>query len=651
MDNKKDYTGKEVLPVKKDKIEIGIDTSDELLTQLVNLAESDSQDFSDLNQVPFLSQSRDQFFSCIDAMCADSDVAAILETYLDEVCEAGPTGDIMWVEAEEPQIQNFISYILKSLQVNKNIRSWTEFIIKYGDCFLKTFRKNDKEQPNIIRPSKKETLIEELNKLTDNEVYYGDKNEEETIPTTKTELKESVIVKTEDKRKKFNYYVEVEKNPAEMYELTQRGKTAGYLKTPINTLAIVGQSNNDINGNVFRYNYKLKNDENDIELYEPTRYVHGCLDFSTARVSEEVTLASQNEDDPDLLDEYTFTINRGQSLFAPAYKAWRALKLLDTAVMLNRITRSSVLRILQLEVGDMSPNAIKSAVAKVKTMIEQKAAINIGDSMSEYTMPGPVVNTIYLPTKGEIGKITATELGSQDVDPKSLLDIDYFNNKFYGALRVPKAWYNFTDDGAGFNGGTSLAIISSRFGKAVKRIQNVDINMVTDLVNIYLLDAGLSSYIGKFKLKMQAPMTQEELDRQKAESDRVNAIRDLLGVVKEELDNPIAKLKAVNVLIQNVDFGGDLSKILNDEIKRLETSNGTSTITDTTNTEETETTNTLATPSYSATMESPRLSQIETAEDEEGNIENIEEPTGETTGEETLPSPSDLGIEDITVGV
>nr|DAE27130.1 MAG TPA: portal vertex protein [virus sp. ctnRj46] len=40
----------------------------------------------------------------------------------------------------------------------------------------------------------------------------------------------------------------------------------------------------------------------------------------------------------------------------------------------------------------------------------------------------------------------------------------------YGALRVPKQFMGFTDDATGFNGGTSLTIISSRYAKMIKRI-------------------------------------------------------------------------------------------------------------------------------------------------------------------------------------
>ena len=43
-------------------------------------------------------------------------------------------------------------------------------------------------------------------------------------------------------------------------------------------------------------------------------------------------------------------------------------------------------------------------------------------------------------------------------------------NQMFGALRVPKQFFAQTDDGAGFNGGESLALISYRYAKAIKRL-------------------------------------------------------------------------------------------------------------------------------------------------------------------------------------
>ena len=64
--------------------------------------------------------------------------------------------------------------------------------------------------------------------------------------------------------------------------------------------------------------------------------------------------------------------------------------------------------------------------------------------MSEYTDPGPMENNVYVPTHNGIGAISTQQVGG-DVDVKSLADLDYFKNKYFGALRVPKQYFGETD--------------------------------------------------------------------------------------------------------------------------------------------------------------------------------------------------------------
>ena len=49
--------------------------------------------------------------------------------------------------------------------------------------------------------------------------------------------------------------------------------------------------------------------------------------------------------------------------------------------------------------------------------------------------------------------------------PKQLTDLDWWNNKFYSSYGIPKQYFGWTDDAAGFNGGSSLTIISLLSGK------------------------------------------------------------------------------------------------------------------------------------------------------------------------------------------
>ena len=201
-------------------------------------------------------------------------------------------------------------------------------------------------------------------------------------------------------------------------------------------------------------------------------------------------------------------------------------------------------------------------------MMEQKSAINVGNSMSEYNNPGPVENNIYFATHGGQGNITVEAVGG-DVEVKNLADLDWWNNKFYSSYGIPKQYFGWTDDGAGFNGGTSLTILSSVYAKGVKRVQNAMIQALTDAINLFLLNKGLKSYLNNFTLKMKAPITQEEIDYRADLSNKVNAISSIQGLFTDIEDKP-RRLRILKALLTALNYGDALNAEIDAEIAALE---------------------------------------------------------------------------------
>ena len=351
-------------------------------------------------------------------------------------------------------------------------------------------------------------------------------------------------------------------NPATTFELTKFGKTAGFIQTDVGTIA--KNRNNLINTS---YNYRFQKD--DINIYNGDKFVHAALEDNSSRIPEKVKLFR----DIDALSKDSgseYTVKRGQSLLYNVFKIWRELSLLENSMLLNRITKSSITRVINVEIGDMPKEDVRGYLAGIKQLIEQKSALDAGNSMSDYTNPGPIENNIYVPTHNGQGSITANQIGG-DVNVGQLPDVDYFTNKYYGALRVPKQYFGFTDDGAGFSGGQSLAIISSRYAKMIKRIQNTVIQGITDVINLMLIDKGLQSYLGKFTIKMQPPTTQEEIDRRENTVGRIGIVRDVMDLLGD-VDNPATKLKILKILLSNIISDSDITGLLEEQISELETS-------------------------------------------------------------------------------
>ena len=403
----------------------------------------------------------------------------------------------------------------------------------------------------------------------------------------------------------YSYYVEMIDDPGTMFELTKFGKTYGYIEVPneANTLDVTST----LSGIAMTGTYNFRMKSADVNVFQADDFVHGCLEDNFTRYPETVELFI----DPEGTKTQAYRVRRGKSLLYDNYKVWRERSLLENAALLNRITRSSIVRKVGVEVGDMPKEQVQATLRRVKDMMEQKASFNAGNSMSEYNNPGPMENNIYFATHGGQGNITIEAVGG-DVDVKNLADLDFWNNKFYSAYGVPKQYYGWTDDAAGFNGGSSLAILSSEFSKAVKRVQNALIQMITDAINLFLLNKGCKSYLNNFTLKMKAPVTQEEVDYRNELTNKINAISSLQGLFTDIEDKP-RRLRILKALIATLNYGDTINTEIDAEIAAIEEA-------------------------------------AKQAEEEAASAEGTEETATEETATEEAPSEETAEVEDIDLG-
>lgn len=544
FENRPDLYAREITNVPKPEKNIGIDTDDILFWDLASVQASQI-DMSEIEKFTNIADNRNQLYSLIDQMAADSRIASALEIYSEDSTEKNAQGKIVWAESNDSSITKYINFLLSQLNVDKNIYKWVYSLCKYGDLYIRLFRESQIEDDLFSDGQGK------------------DKNERET-------LNEEVKVKVFSKNDKFIHYVEMVANPAEMFELTKFGKTYAYIQAPsalTSEYEYKGEESWLMNSQSI-YRYKFKRD--DVSIYQATEFVHACLEDDPSRFPETVSIFRTQEDYDSDSEEASlnYSVRRGSSLLSNIFKLWRELMLLENAVLLNRITKSSIVRLIQVEIGDMPKERVSAHLQGIKSLIEQKASINVGNKMSEYTNPGPIENNIYVPTRNGQGVITTNQIGG-DVDVKSLADLDYFLNKIYGALRIPKQYMGDTDDSTGFNGGTALSLISSSFAKMVKRIQTTIIQSVTDMINLLLLDKGQSDYVGKYSIHMVEPMTEEDRNRQENLSSEIQMASDIMNLLGD-IDDPIIKLKMLKALLSNSITNDEVMDLIQQQIDELE---------------------------------------------------------------------------------
>lgn len=588
--------GIKINPQPRKKKEIGVDLNNEFYDNIISAGLQSMLDISEIESFSQASSNRNLIYDLLDTMCEDPTIAAVLETYAEDATEYNDEGRIVWCESPDSDVLKIVTYFLDVMNIDKNIYKWIHSLCKYGDVYIRLYRESEYNDP----------------------VFHSEESDE------KQTLNEDIKIVSYNKKDKYAHYVEMAPNPAEIFELTKFSKTCGYIRAETFSY--------DKTDNLIlpRYIYKFK--QKDIEIFDAKTYVHGCLEDNSSRTPEEVSIFLDNgKEETDTGISASYTVKRGQSLLYNVFKIWRELMLLENSILLNRITKSSIVRIIGVEVGDMPKEKVQLQLQKVKQLIEQKTAIKESKSMSEYTDPGPIENNVYVPTHNGIGAITTTQVGG-DVDVKSLADLDYFKNKYFGALRVPKQYFGDTDDSAGFNGGESLSLISARYAKMVKRIQNTAIQMITDMINLMLIDKGLQSYVNKFTIKMQPPTTSEERDRRENLSSKIGVVSDIMNLLSD-VEDGAAKLKILKALLSGVITDEEVINIIQEIIEKMEAS------------EEIEDVDVTNDEFGDSSMDSEPMNFGGNGSSFEDNNEEFgEEAAEETTGEE-LPSPEQLGVD------
>jgi hypothetical protein len=527
------YVGKNIKVEAPEPPQTDIDVNKSLEDAILTAAQTGNLKTDIFESFSSSAQTRETEYELIDTMAQDSTIAAALETYAEDITQANQNGDIFWAEANDSDIATYVNYLLKKINVDKQAYPWALMLVKYGDVYVRLLRNSDFENSRLFNSKKQ----------------------------TNRTLHEDVNLNISKENDHYALSVEAVANPNEMFELTKFGKSMGYIKAATNV-----QKNYGSNNNSYFTTYNIRN--KDVDIYPPTDFVHACLESSTTRTEEELDIFFNDDDYSNQTNAETFKVRRGAGILNDLFKVWRQLTLEENAVLLNRVTRSSVVRAIQMEVGDMPVNQVTNVTSKVKNLIEQKASLDVGKNMSEFTNPGPIENTIIIPTRNGKGALTINQIGGE-VDPKQLTDLDWFNNKLFGGLKIPKQYFGWTDDAGGFNAGTSLSQYSSRYGKAVKRMQQCLIEMVTDMINLILIDAGYPRYINQFHIKMQSPITQEEIDRKADLSNTLRNVSDVMNTLAD-VQTPSAKLKVLKLLLSQCLNEQEISNILQQEIEKLE---------------------------------------------------------------------------------
>lgn len=464
-------------------------------------------DLSQLSTITSLQGNRNNKYTAFEEMVADGRIGAAVEMYANDTVQYNPEGKVIWVESDDAEVAKYANRLLEDLNIPENIWSFAYCLWLYGDVYLELFE-------NTSYSGKKPSLLVEPVKSN---------------PNVRTQVNIQGA--------KLERYIEKVPNPAEIYDLQYKGKTCGYVRS-------VEEVENTLQNNTYYYS----STSNEINILNPTKFVHICLSPNINRRPERFKLI----DDTNKLREVnengqvdisstegsngslSFTVKTGQSILENVYGAYQTLKLKEESVLLERITKSSITRVIQVELGDLPESQKKRKLQEIKNQIEQQLIMNKeSGTLQSRAGAQPIENIIYTTTKNGKGAISAINIGG-DVDIGSLGDVEDSENKVYGSLLIPKALLGADMDGSGLSNGGSLTEMNTTYARRIKRGQVAICSGIKTLINIFAIGDGLGSKIvNNFEVRLTPLITVEDNRRDELLQNKIRNVNDILALFND----------------------------------------------------------------------------------------------------------------------
>lgn len=507
-------------------------------------------DLTDLLNVNKIRGDRNTKYSVFEEMVADGRIGAAVEMYANDTVQYDPKGRIIWIEAKDSDVSAYCNKLINDLNIADNLWSYAYQMWLYGDVYLETFE-------NTSNSGNKPSMLLEPTK------YSANVATQKNIAGAKLER-----------------YVEKVDNPADIYDLQYKGKTSGYVRT-----------RKSLTSNFLNNSYIYEGNVTNLDILNPTKFVHICLSPNINRYPEKFNLIRETDQEKVMEDgsidgssyegsgsTLSFTVKSGQSVLENVYSSYQTLKLKEDSVLLERVTKSSIIRVIQVELGDLPESQKRKKLQEIKNQIEQQMIINKDEgTMQSRSGAQPTENILYTTTKNGKGTISTVNIGG-DAEIGTTDDITQSENKLYGSLLVPKALLGADMEGSGLSNGGSLTEMNTTYARRIKRGQVALATGIKNLINIFALSENNLNVVNNFEVKLTPIITVEDNRRDDLLQTKIRNVNELSDLIKEFEEIPSetrldAILEWMSKYLNQQDIVDIINKALQKKDKEEQTKN------------------------------------------------------------------------------
>ena len=218
----------------------------------------------------------------------------------------------------------------------------------------------------------------------------------------------------------------------------------------------------------------------------------------------------------------------GTSVFQPARRCWRRLRMVEDALMMLRLKIAPDRLYFKVKnLAEFSTEERRQLLTEMRDEIRKKRMVDpaTGTVQSEIE-PWTVDDDFYVDSE-----MVDVDMFKGNTDLGRVLDVEYWRKRFLGTVRVPPDYVGFSDARGGLMAQSPLCQQDVQFCRSVKRIQRA---VITGLVKAFQIDLcwrGINPYAegNEFAIHMVPISGIDEKDRAEVAKTRAEAVDVLMG--------------------------------------------------------------------------------------------------------------------------
>lgn len=240
--------------------------------------------------------------------------------------------------------------------------------------------------------------------------------------------------------------------------------------------------------------------------------------------------------------EDTRKLPYGRSILDPARKLWKQLQLAEDSMLVYRITRAPERRVFYIDVGNLEHADVGQFIQQFQMQLKKQPIVDqrTGNINMKYN-PMNVTEDYFIPMRADRSSRIETLPGASNLG--DIQDIEYFQNKLFASLQVPKNYLNY---GESLPGGSTLSQQDLRFSRTINTIQQAVLAELKRIANIHLYFNGFKDDIDNFTLTLNNPSTQQELLKLETMKARLEVFKEMFSA---EATSPVSYVWAMENIL------------------------------------------------------------------------------------------------------